>query len=185
LWLIAEPALAHPPPLGIPGFFGGLLHPFFVPAHALAIGGLGLMIGMQMPRWGRAAAFCYVAGLAAGLSLMTLGIVPRWMAEGILVSAAITGTLVALARTLPEVLGAVIAAPTAIAIALDSPPEVISLREANMMLVGTGLGATLFLIAVIETAARFTWRWSRLGARILGSWIAAGAILSLALQFVG
>jgi hypothetical protein len=138
-----------------------------------------------MPRWGRTAAFCYVAGLAAGLSLMTLGIVPRWMAEGILISAAITGTLVALARTLPEVLGAVIAAPTAIAIALDSPPEAISLREANMMLVGTGLGATLFLIAVVEAGARFTWSWSRLGARILGSWIAAGAILSLGLQFVG
>ena len=32
LTLIAEPALAHPPPLGIPGFFGGVLHLLLVVA---------------------------------------------------------------------------------------------------------------------------------------------------------
>ena len=37
--IIAEPALAHPPPLGIPGFFGGLLHPLYVTAHV--DGGVG------------------------------------------------------------------------------------------------------------------------------------------------
>jgi urease accessory protein len=182
LTLIAEPALAHPPPLGIPGFFGGLLHPFFVPPHALAVTGLGLLIGMQMPRWSRAAALAYVVALAAGLGLMTLGIVPRWMGEGLLVSAAVTGVLVALARPLPDILGVAIATPTAIAIALDSPPEVISVREANLMLIGTGFGATLFLVAIMETAARLKRHWMRLGARVLGSWIAAGATLSLALQ---
>lgn len=29
--LMAGPAFAHPPPLGISGFLGGLLHPLFVP----------------------------------------------------------------------------------------------------------------------------------------------------------
>jgi hypothetical protein len=146
LALIAEPVQAHPPPLGIPGFLGGLLHPFFVPAHALAVAGLGLLIGMQIPHWGRTAAFGFVAALAAGLGMLTLGIVPRWMGEVLLIGATITGALAALARPLPEVLGAVIAVPIGIALALDSPPEVISLREANLMLAGTGLGATLFLI---------------------------------------
>lgn len=182
LALIAEPALAHPPPLGVPGFLGGLLHPFFVPAHALAVAGLGLLIGMQAPQWGRTAPIAYVAALAAGLGLMTLGIVPRWMGEGLLTGAAATGALVALGRPLPETLGVVIAAATALALALDSPPEVVSLREANHMLIGTGFGATLFLVAVAECAKRLRRPWLRLGARVLGSWIAAGAILSLALQ---
>jgi hydrogenase/urease accessory protein HupE len=182
LTLIAEPALAHPPPLGVPGFFGGLLHPFFVPPHVLAMAGLGLLIGIQMPRWSRAAALAYVAALAAGLGLMTLGIVPRWMGEGLLVSAVVTGGLVALARPLPEILGIALAILTAVAIALDSPPQVISIREANLMLIGTGFGATMFLVALAETAARIKRPWWRLGARVLGSWIAAGATLSLALQ---
>jgi urease accessory protein len=182
LTLIAEPALAHPPPLGIPGFPGGLLHPFFVPAHTLAVIGLGLLIGLQAPHWGRAPPFVYIAALAAGLGLMTLGIVPRWMGEGLLVSAMATGTLAALGRPLPEAVGIAIAVATAIAIALDSPPDVISLREANLMLIGTGFGATLFLIAVVEMASRLRRPWLRLGARVLGSWIAAGAMLSLALQ---
>jgi urease accessory protein len=136
---------------------------------------------MQIPHWGRTSAFGFVAALAAGLGMMTLGIVPRWMGEVLLTSAAITGAWAALARPLPEVVGAAIAVPVGIAVALDSPPEVISLREANLMLVGTGLGATLFLIVVMEVAARLKRPWPRLGARILGSWICAGAMLSLAL----
>ena len=181
LALMAEPALAHPPPLGIPGFFGGLLHPMFVPAHVLAIVGAALLIGSQ-PGWSRAAPFGYIAALAAGLAAMTLGIVPRGMGEALLVSAVLSGVLVALARPLPEAVGIVIAAATAIAIALDSPPEVISLRQANLMLIGTGFGATIALILIVECAARLKRDWQRVGVRILGSWVAASAILVLALQ---
>jgi urease accessory protein len=92
------------------------------------------------------------------------------------------GALVVLARPLPEVLGVMLAILTALAIALDSPPEVISLREANLMLIGTGFGAALFLIAVVECASRLKHPWPRIGRRVLGSWIAAGAMLALALQ---
>ena len=74
--LAAQPALAHPPPLGIGGFAGGLLHPLFVPAHLLAVLALGLLIGQQAA-WARMAAFCFIAGLAVGLGAMTLGVVPR------------------------------------------------------------------------------------------------------------
>ena len=45
--LTAQPAMAHPPPLGIGGFAGGLLHPLFVPAHLLAVLALGMLIGQQ------------------------------------------------------------------------------------------------------------------------------------------
>jgi urease accessory protein len=183
LTLIAEPALAHPPPLGIPGFFGGVLHPLFVPAHAMALVGVGLLIGMQR-HWGRAPTLCFVAALVAGLGTMTFGVVPRWMGEVVLTGAALAGALVALARPLPEILGIALALTIGVAIALDSPPEVISLGEANLMLLGTGLGATALLAAVTGVAAQVARTRLHIGLRVLGSWIAAGAILSLALMLV-
>ena len=182
--LMARPALAHPPPLGIPGFFGGVLHPWFVPAHLIAILGLGLLIG-QMQGWERKAPFAFIASLAAGLAIMTRGYVPMLMNELVLACGLVSGALVALARPLPEVaVGCVLAVVLGLAIALDSPPEVVSVREANFMLIGTGFGATLLLMAAVEIASRLRRDWQRLGARILGSWIAASAILVVALRLV-
>ena len=51
-----------------------------------------------------------------------------------------------------------------------------------MMLVGSGLGATAMLLVVVGCASRLTRPWHRVGLRILGSWIAASAMLVLALQ---
>jgi len=181
LLLHADPAMAHPPPLGIPGFFGGLLHPLFVPAHVLAMLGLALLIGQQ--GWGRASPFGYVVALVAGLGVIALGFVPMAAGEALLAIAAATGVLVALARPLPEAAGVLLAVATAAAIGLDSPPEVLSLREANLMLIGTGFGATLALIVAVECASRLHLGWQRIGARVLGSWIAAIALLVLALQW--
>jgi hydrogenase/urease accessory protein HupE len=180
--LIAGPALAHPPPLGIGGVPGGVLHPFFVPAHALAIAGLGLLIGQQT-EWGRAAPFAAITALIVGLAAMTLGYVPILMSEALLVLALVTGCLVAMARPLPEAAGCGLGAAIGFAVALDSPPEVVSVREANLMLIGTGFGTTILLILAVEGASRLKRPWLRIGARILGSWIAASAILVLALRF--
>jgi urease accessory protein len=182
LVLTASPALAHPPPLGIGGFFGGLLHPLLVPAHLLALLGLSLLIGQQA-EWSRAAPLATITALAAGLGVMTLGFVPLLMSEALLALAVATGLLVVLARALPEAAGCVLAGATGLAIALDSPPEAISVREANFMLIGTGFGATILLILAIEGASRLRRDWRRTLARILGSWVAASAMLALALRF--
>src|SRR5262245_34595587 len=48
--LVATPAMAHPPPLGLRGFSGGLLHPLFVIDHVMAVLALGLLMGSQ-ERW--------------------------------------------------------------------------------------------------------------------------------------
>ena len=179
--LAAQPVMAHPPPLGIGGFAGGLLHPLFVPAHALTLVGLGVLIGQQTG-WGRAVVLVAIVALAAGLGVMTLGVVPLFVGEALLALAAVTGLLVALARPMPEIVGGVLATATGFLIALDSPPEVLSLREANLMLIGTGLGAALLLIVTSELARRLESAWPRIGLRILGSWVAASAILVLALR---
>jgi len=181
--LSAQPGFAHPAPLGIDGFPGGLIHPLFVPAHAMAVLALGLLIGQQA-NWARLAALSFILGLAAGLGVMTLGIVPSWMNELVLGGALIAGLLAALDRPVPETLGCILAVLLGFCIGLDSPPEAISLAEANLMLIGTGLGAAALLILAVAIASRLKAGWARIGVRILGSWIAASAILVLALRLV-
>ena len=181
LVLLASPAYAHPPPIGIGGFWGGLLHPYFVTAHGAAIVALGLLIGQQ--GWGRGTPIAFILALMAGLGLIWLAVVPRYVNEALLVLAAVSGLLLVLARPLPEPAGIALGALSGIAVGLDSPPEVLSVREANLMLIGTGLGASLFLVLVIEGASKLTRPWQRIGARIAGSWIVAAAILVLALSF--
>lgn len=181
--IVAMPALAHPAPLGIGGFFGGLLHPLFVPVHLLAVLALGLLIGIQAA-WTRLAAIAFIFGLAVGLGVMTLGVVPLLMNETVSAFALITGLLVALARPVPGAAGCVIAVLAGFGIALNSPPDAVTLSEANRMLLGTGIGAAMLLIATAAIATRLTPGWPRVAARVLGSWIAASAILVLALGSV-
>jgi urease accessory protein len=181
LTLAAEPALAHPPPLGVRGFWGGVLHPVFVTDHVVGILGLGLLIGGQA-RWGFLPLTACAAALVAGLVAMTTGIVPRFANEAVLGTAGVAGLLVALARPLPQVLGVALAIVLGFAIALDSPPEVLSVSEANLMLIGTGISAGAFLVVVALASRQAQARWVQIGLRILGSWIAAAAILALALR---
>jgi urease accessory protein len=178
----AQSAFAHPAPLGIGGFPGGLLHPLFVPAHAMAIVVLGLLVGQQAA-WSRLVATSFMVGLAAGLGVMTLGVVPMLMNEFVLAGALLAGLLVALARPVPEAIGAALAVLLGFCIALDSPPEAISLTDANLTLLGTALGASALLIAVTAIASRLEGAWAHIGVRILGSWIAASAILVLVSRF--
>jgi hydrogenase/urease accessory protein HupE len=162
-------------------FLGGLLHPLAVPAHALALLALGLLIGQQGDRLMPQAAF--VAGLVAGLIALALAVGATSAADVLLADAALTGLLVALGRPLPTFVSAPLAATAGIALGLDSPPEVISISAATVMLIGTGLGASLALAIVAAGASRLTRAWQRIGTRILGSWIAASAILVLALRY--
>ena len=116
-----------------------------------------------------------------GLGLIALAFVPRYANEALLALAAISGLLVALARSLPEPVGIALGVLIGIAVGLDSPPEVLSVREANLMLIGTGLGASLFVVLAIEGASKLTRPWQRIGARVVGSWIAAAATMVLVL----
>jgi hypothetical protein len=74
------------------------------------------------------------------------------------------------------------AAITGAALALDSPPQAITIEESNLMLLGTALGACLGLAAVVAATGLAQQNWNRLGVRVLGSWIAASAVLVLSLS---
>jgi urease accessory protein len=178
----ATPASAHSV-FGVTGFAGGLLHALLVPTHLMAVVALALLIGQQ--RWVHGAVIAYAAAMIAGLGAIALAYVPTRAEQGVLAVAASAGLLVALGRPLPRPVGVLLAAAGGLALALDSPPEAISLRDANLALLGTATGAVIVLLALLQGTTRFTRGWQRIGARIVGSWSAASAILVLALRFVG
>jgi urease accessory protein len=169
------------------GLVGGLLHPLALPAHALALLALGLLIGRQRAGQRLPLFAAFVAALAAGLTALAFALGQTPAADVLLAVAGLTGLLVALARPLPVAAGALLAAVAGAALGLDSPPEAISIAVATATLIGTGLGAGLALALVVAAVSwlvgspeRFA---PRLGVRILGSWIAASAMLVLALRF--
>jgi urease accessory protein len=182
LLAMAEPASAHNV-LGATGFTGGLLHPFVVPTHIVAAAALALLMGQQ--NWGSSTFAVYAVAIIAGLGTVALAYVPTRAEEALLMLAAVIGLLVAWSRRLPLATGLTFAAAVGFALALDSPPEGISLAEANLALLGTAISAVIVLVALVQMTSRLTRLWQRVGARILGSWIAASAVLVLALWLAG
>ncbi len=162
--------------------FAGLLHPLVVPAQVAAIAALALLIGQQ--NWDRNVPMAYVVAVLLGLGAIAMAYVPKFTEERLLAFAAIAGLLVALSRPLPQELGVLLAAAVGISLALDSPPEALALTEANLTLGGIALGAVLLLLALQQGTSRLRRHWQRIGAQIAGSWIAATAILVLALRLV-
>jgi hydrogenase/urease accessory protein HupE len=162
---------------------GGLLHPLAVPSHALALLALGLLIGQQRMRTRIIAVAAFVVALIAGLGAIVLAVGPNSALDMLLAATVLTGLLVALAQPMPAFVAAPLAAAIGAALGLDSPPEVIAISAATIMLIGTGIGACLALVLVVAGASYLTAWWQRIGMRILGSWIAASAILVLALRF--
>ena len=164
------------------GLIGGLLHPFAVPAHVLALVAIGLLIGRQSERLIPMAAF--VAGLAAGLGALALAFATTSAANILLAATILSALLVALACQVPALVSVPLVATVGIALGLDSPPEAISIAAAVAMLIGTGIGGGLAVAVIAGGASYLTRPWQQIGVRILGSWTAASAILVLALRFV-
>jgi urease accessory protein len=169
------------------GFVGGLLHPLTVPAHALTLLALGLLIGQQRQGRQLLPVAAFVAGLAGGLTAIALAVGQTAAADVVLIAAALSGILVALAHPLPALVCAPLAAVAGAALGLDSPPEAISIAVGTAMLIGTGLGASLAVAIIVFGSSRVVRAsqgvGARTGVRIFGSWIAASAILVLTLRF--
>jgi len=176
-------AAAHSPIKGIGAFYNGLLHPVLILPHLLALAAVGLLIGQNAPRTSRIVlpivTACLVCGLAFGIG--RLAAPPQWallavgLASGLLVAVAWPGGIL-----LPGALAIVAAA----LVALDSPPDTTRADQMRLMLAGNGLGAILVVTYCGGIAALVRKPWQRIGVRVAGSWIAAIALLALALDRV-
>ena len=165
------------------GFWRGLLQPILTPSHALALLGLGLLIGQQPADRRVVLLGSFALALVAGLGALTLAVEETPAANILLTGVAISGVLTAFAVHLPGRVLVPLAALIGAALGLDSPPDVISLVAAYLMLVGVGLAASVGVGLVSEGAARARIGWQRMGVRVLGSWAAASAMLALAVRF--
>jgi urease accessory protein len=174
--------MAHLPFEGGGGFLGGVLHPLLVPAHALVIMATGLLVGQQMPQRPWPAAASYGVGAICGFALIVSAVVPRYASEVLLANASVSGMVVALAWPLHKLQINALALVTGLALALDSAPPGISVQHASAMLLGTFCGAVILLSVVVEGTVLQAREWQRLGVRIVGSWIAASAMMILGLR---
>jgi len=181
LLVLATPALAHSPIMGIGGVFGGMLHALLIPEHGIGLVALGLALGRQQTTASRSGLLIFMAALTGGLVVTAFIAEPALAADVLLAAAGILGLLVA-AAWVPPAVGWPLAVIAAVAFALDSRPEVTSTEETVRMLIGTGLGAMIALAIVTVGTAFLQGNISRTILRVLGSWIAAIAILDLSLR---
>jgi hypothetical protein len=165
------------------GIVGGLVHPVSTPVHVVALTGLGLIAGRNFLSTGAAIIVAFGLGLAAGLGAIAWGAGETPASDVLLVSATLCGLMAASGLTAPVLLAVPVALVSGVALGLDSPPQSILLGEAVAMLIGTacgGIGA-LAMIAFLAFASGRLWHGVLL--RVAGSWIAAIAILVLALRW--
>jgi urease accessory protein len=163
----------------IAGVVSGLTQ-FFLPTHLLAVVALGLMIGQ-----GRRVPLdlaLFALGLAAGSVAIAAATRETPAALVLLTVAVVAGILVVLAWTPPAVLAGSLALIAGVALALNTPPQALTIPAAIGEQIGTAIAALMTLALVACVAASADRPWQRIGVRIVGSWIAASAVLVLALR---
>src|SRR6056297_2663516 len=104
LLLLGVPGVvrAHSPIEGVGEFYGGMLHPLLVPAHALALLVYSLLVGQRGIRAMHLAYPAFMAALAVGLFAAGFSIAPALPSETLLlVLADCCGLLVALHAPVP------------------------------------------------------------------------------------
>lgn len=178
--LLPVTASAHLPVAGLGDFYNGLLHPFFSLPHLLALVVLGILIGRRLDAWGTAVLPVFPAALALGLISAGYGI--GFPAENLLLAgAALIGLLVVTDWPPPRWAAFTLAAASGLAMGFDFFNE--QVRSPAALNIGTGITLYLSFLYVLMLAEKFhSRRWQLTGLRVLGSWIAACALLALSLR---
>jgi urease accessory protein len=164
------------------GLSGGL-YQVLLPAHLLALISVALLAGRSAFHQRMAWVAAFAAGLAAGLGALAAGIGETPAGDVLMAAAALCGLAAAAALHVPSGLAALLAFTVGLAAGLDSPPDAILVREAILGLLGTAVGGIAVLVAMSGVAAALARIWDGVALRVAGSWIAAIAILVLALRW--
>lgn len=160
---------------------GGILQ-VFIPTHLLAIIVLGLLCGQGAKRFPGAALTACAFGVTVGSFVIAAGVREQNAVPFLLAIAGLSGLVVAVAWTIPSLAKQISASATGGVLALNSPPQEITISAAVTSQIGTVLAALTTLAIVTWIATQAERPWQRIGIRIVGSWIAASAIFVLALR---
>ncbi len=174
------PAAAHPM-TGVGDFYAGLLHPLTAVEMALPLIALSLLAGQQQ----RDTAIRLMAAvpLALGLGAL-LGLVlpaPAGLQQANVGAMVVLGALVATAPALPAPAVVVLAAVPAATVGLANGAELGGQLSAVRFVPGLALAGFLLVTYGVGSARRLRAPWAWMGFRVVGSWIAAVGVLSLAL----
>jgi urease accessory protein len=162
-------------------FVGGFAQ-FFIPTHLLVVVAIGLMAGQGAKRFPWLPLAAYSFGLAVGSLMIAAALREQNAALLLLAVAAIAGAIVVAALPVPPLVPRIIAAATGGALAFNAPPHEITIAAAIVSQIGSATAALVTLAAAMLIARYATQPWQRIAVRIVGSWMAASAILVLALR---
>jgi urease accessory protein len=162
---------------------GGLLHPLVTPVHVIALAGLGVMARRDTASAGAAIIGAFALGLVFGLGAVAWGVAETPAGDVLLAVATLCGLTAAVGVAVPAPLAAAMALASGVALGLDSPPDAIRLGDAVAALAGTACGGIVGLAAIALLASTLGRPGYGIVLRVAGSWIAAIAILVLALRW--
>lgn len=184
LWLCLPTAVfAHSPIKGLDNFYNGALHPLFVPAHLLAVLTLGMLFGQRGPLKLIPAIIVFLVATVAGLVAAWFSIALNVEAS-LLTCAALTGLLVAASKQMPTPVYMLMALLIGTMLGIDSAQDILTGKARMAALFGTGVSVYLLLIyAMGATEYLGKKHWQQIGIRVVGSWMAASALLVLSLIF--
>jgi urease accessory protein len=189
LAMAAGSAAAHSPIAGIGIFYSGAAHPFISPTHLIALLALGLAVGQRAQGRGdfaplRAPLAVLGLALATGLLLAAIGVLGDPDTDrALLMLAAATALAVVIARPLPTTALCALAIAVALAAMLASAPSGVDATARRVSLAGTALAALAVVVYVGVMVGVAQRAWLKIAVRVAGSWIAAAALLVLALSF--
>ena len=155
-----------------------------LPTNLLALAALGLFIGQNTTQDLRITFALFAAGLFTGALLVAFALRDPPAAAALLVLAAIAGLIMAIARPLPPLIGHTLSFAAGVALALNAPPQAVTIPAAISAQLAIGFAALAATRLVALVASKAEKAWQRIGIRIAGSWIAASAILVIALWLV-
>jgi hydrogenase/urease accessory protein HupE len=180
LCIVSQGAAAHGSVAGLGNFFSGVVHPLFEPAQLIALVALGLLIGQRGLAATQPAGLSFVLGALLGLLAVVLGAAPN-VDPFLLAGAGLIGLAVLTALHLPRAVCALIAANVGLGVGLGSAPEAVAGSARIVMLLGSGVGVCVWMFNVVGLVHEAKRPCLRIGVRIVGSWIAASALLVTAL----
>ena len=184
LLLVSQGAAAHGSVQGLGNFFSGVVHPLFEPAHLIALIGLGLVLGQRGLARTHPAVPAFIGGSVLGLVVAAWGWAPNTDAL-LLTLSVLAGLAVATAVPIAPAVCALSAGLVGLGVGLGSAPEAGATSARIVMLVGTAVGACVWMLNVVGLVHEVRRAWLLILVRVAGSWITASAVLVLALWLAG
>jgi urease accessory protein len=179
LFALPATAWAHSPIEGVDGFYAGLLHPLAVPSQLLVLMSLALVLGGHGLVAYRSGMLAFLAALVLAL---LLGLIAPSLDYGpaLLVCALLAAGLAMAAVPLGPGQVGLMGALGGMLLGIDTGAE----QAGDPLLIyGACTGLALVTVIASDLVLRCDRAWQRLARRVLGSWLAASAILGLAFAF--